>query len=84
MFVWRSVSASRTYNLQADFDNTPTDPTNPVDSGQGTPPHDAAVAKAIKEGRDPGYLGNKGVMSLWNRERSGRNLQYPLRIIYTR
>lgn len=34
------------------------------------------MAKAVAEDRDPGYLGNKGVMSFWNRDRSGRNLQY--------
>ncbi len=76
LYLPNALSLAQIEQLKADFDNTSTDPANPVDSGQGTPAHEAMVAKAVAEGRDPGYLGNKGVMSFWNRDSSGRNLQY--------
>lgn len=76
LYIPNALSFAQVEQLKADFDNISTDPMNPVDSGQGTPTHEAAVTKAIAEGQDPGYLGNKGVMSFWNRDRSGRNLQY--------
>eukprot|EP01046_Picozoa_sp_COSAG06_P054671 COSAG06_NODE_9811_length_1810_cov_59.270299_2_plen_233_part_00 len=76
LFLPGALSTEQIQRLKEDFDRTPTDPHNPVDSGQGTPSHEAMVAKAIAEGKDPGWIGNKGVMSLWNRESSGRHLQY--------
>ena len=76
LFLPDALSPEQIQRLKEDFDRTPTDPQNPVDSGQGTPSHEAMVAKAIAEGEDPGWIGNKGVMSLWNRESSGRHLQY--------
>lgn len=76
LYLPKALSLVQIEQLKADFDNTPTDPMNPVDSGQGTPAHEKMVADAVAEGRDPGYVGNKGVMSFWNRDTSGRNLQY--------
>ena len=38
-----------------------------VDSGIGTPSNEEHRAKMLAEGQDPGWNGNKGVMSLWNR-----------------
>ena len=53
--------------LREDFDRTPTDVHNPIDSGIGTPSNEEHRAKMLAEGQDPGWNGNKGVMSLWNR-----------------
>ena len=53
--------------LREDFDRTPTDVNNPIDSGIGTPSNEEHRAKMLAEGQDPGWNGNKGVMSLWNR-----------------